>query len=100
MKNGIGWYVVVISASGLAASTILSIVEPRAESAYLIATLVFAALGLASELLTYELPKGGSASVAFLPFIAAALVSPTPDAVIAVGGALALNQVLNRRAAI
>ena len=64
------------------------------------AALLLAGLGLASNLLAYELPNGALASVAFIPFAAAAFINPSWTTPAAVATALLVDELRSRRGAI
>jgi putative nucleotidyltransferase with HDIG domain len=97
MKLRADYYVSGVSVAAVSAAALLYTLEPRVSSAHVIAALLLASLGLASELLTYQLPNGARGSIASIPFAAAALVSSNWAAVVAVGVAILINQVLTRR---
>src|SRR5215208_6005343 len=97
MKARVGYYVLAVCIAAAIAVAPLYATTPTASSSHIVAALLFASLGLASELMTYELPNGGAASIAFIPFAAACLLSPDLVGVAAVGGAMAIDQVLGRR---
>jgi putative nucleotidyltransferase with HDIG domain len=60
----------------------------------------FALIGLAAQALAHRLPKGGSGSIGFIPFMSALLVAPSLPLVIAVGLAVCAAEVLQRRVAL
>lgn len=64
------------------------------------AALCLAAFGALADLLTYQMPQGGSGSVALIPYLAAALLAPDWKAVVAVGIAQGAVEIVRRRALI
>jgi putative nucleotidyltransferase with HDIG domain len=97
MKLRVDHYVSGVCVAAATTSAFLYTLEPRVSSAHVVAALLLASLGLASELLMYQLPSGARGSIASIPFAAAALVSPTCAAVAAVSIAMLVNQLLTRR---
>jgi putative nucleotidyltransferase with HDIG domain len=57
----------------------------------------FALIGLAAQALAHRLPKGGSGSIGFIPFMSALLVAPSLPLVLTVGLAVLAAEVLQRR---
>jgi putative nucleotidyltransferase with HDIG domain len=57
----------------------------------------FALIGLAAQALAHRLPKGGSGSIGFIPFMSALLVAPSLPLVCAVGLAVLAAEVLQKR---
>jgi len=72
-------------------------ISERSASSQILALL--ALLGLIAEVLVLLLPSGASTSIASIPFLAAALLSPDWRSVAAVSGAVAVSQALRRRGA-
>ena len=97
MKMRVGHYVSAVCIAAVIAAAPLYGDAANTSSTRILAVVLLAALGLASELLIYELPNGGAASIAFIPFASAALLSPDWLGVAAVGGAMAVDQMLGRR---
>ena len=60
----------------------------------------FALIGLAAQALAHRLPKGGSGSIGFIPFMSALLVAPSLPVVVAVALAVFAAEVLQRRVAL
>lgn len=100
MKLRVDLYVYFIALSAVVVAVGLVIDEPSVPQAHLTAAICLAALGLSAELLTYSMPKGGVASIAFIPFVAAALLTPNWVAVAAVAVAMLLDQIVTSRATI
>lgn len=65
---------------------------------YFWAAMTLAAFGAVAELLTYQMPQGGSGSVALIPYLGAALLAPDWKAAVAVGLAQAAVEIVRRRA--
>lgn len=57
----------------------------------------FALIGVLAQALTYRLPKAGHGNISFVPFLSAVVVAPTASVVIAVGLAVALAEIMQRR---
>lgn len=95
MLNRFSIYVGLVCAGSLFSLLQLHGRGDASASVYLAVTL--AAFGLVAELVTYKLPHGASGSVALVPFLAAALVSPSWRAAIAVAGAQAAVEIIRRR---
>ena len=57
----------------------------------------FALIGLAAQALAHRLPKAGSGSIGFIPFMSALLVAPSLPLVCAVGLAVLAAEVLQKR---
>jgi putative nucleotidyltransferase with HDIG domain len=57
----------------------------------------FALVGLTAQALAHRLPKGGSGSIGFIPFMSALIVAPSLPLVVAVGSAVLAAEILQRR---
>lgn len=64
------------------------------------AALFLVLIGVASDLLHYDLPQGGAGSIAFIPYVASALILPRWEALAFVGIAVSIVHIARRRATI
>jgi HD-GYP domain-containing protein (c-di-GMP phosphodiesterase class II) len=87
--------ITVAAASGVA---VVAYVLPPAAPQHLSAVLVLCVLGLVADLLMYRLPHTASGSIAFIPLLAAALISPNVLTVIGIGVVTLIAQVHRRSA--
>src|SRR5512133_3577168 len=100
MQTRIRSYVSAVVFSAVAsAATVYSLSGAASVGAWQ-AAFSLAALGVLTALLGYKMPRGGIASIALIPFIAAALVAPGIAAVAAVGLAQAIIDAFSRRQAL
>lgn len=86
---------VVMAASG--ALVLSALGQPAVSDAETQAVLWLSMLGLVSLLQQYQMPSGGSASTAFIPFLACILLSPTWLSICAVASADLVAELVNRR---
>lgn len=61
------------------------------------AAALLASFGVIAELLTYQMPYGGTASIALVPYLAAALVAPNFAGLAVVGLSQAAGELIRRR---
>ena len=97
MSHRILAYVLAVTAAAACASTAVWFVAPPANGAWTTAALYLTALGIIAHLLVFRLPVGGSASIAFIPILAAALLSPNWVCVAAVVTANIVTEIFSRR---
>lgn len=90
-------YVTAVVISAIAAAIGVYCVATRLGPVAAKGAFSLAALGVLTALLGYKMPRGGIASIALIPFIAAALIAPDITAVVAVGLAQLSGDVVNRR---
>lgn len=57
----------------------------------------FALIGVLAHALAYRLPKGGFGNISFIPFVSAVVLAPTASVVVAVGLAVTLAEIMQRR---
>lgn len=101
MRPHVRFFVAALSVAGLIAAAVVYAVDPVASWPYLRAALCFAALGAMSGLLAYKkVGRSESGSIAFLPLLAAIIVAPIWTTVVTTGVAMALVELVNRRAVI
>jgi HD-GYP domain-containing protein (c-di-GMP phosphodiesterase class II) len=96
MNRRVGAFVGLISMAAAANVAVVAYALPPAAPQHVGAVLVLCVLGLIADLLMYRLPHAASGSIAFIPLLAAALISPS---VLTVGGigAVTLIAQLQRR---
>jgi HD-GYP domain-containing protein (c-di-GMP phosphodiesterase class II) len=93
-------YVVSVAALAVLGSTLLFQEEPGISAGQMGAVLVMTALGVFAELLAYQLPRSATGSIAFIPFLAAALLVPTWLSLLAAGFSQLVAEALRRKAAV
>lgn len=75
--------------------------RPDSSAADILAALYMSGMGILAHFMLYKLPRGGHGSVAFVPFLAAALIAPSWISVVAVVGlVIVVEGILRRRHAI
>jgi putative nucleotidyltransferase with HDIG domain len=100
MKTRVEGFVAAVCLAALLLSCATFFALPQTSSANVNAALFFAALAIAAEYLTYELPNGALGSTAFIPYSAAILTAGDWTAVASVTLAMGVVQLMQRRAAI
>jgi putative nucleotidyltransferase with HDIG domain len=90
-------YVVACGVGALVGVGIVARVSPGLSWDNAAAAGFFALIGLAAQSLAHRLPKGGSGSIGFIPFMSALLVAPSLPLVVTVGLAVLAAEVLQRR---
>lgn len=95
MTRRVEAYVAVICVMALASIAGVIALSPPNVREHLPSAACFAALGVLAHMLAHRLPRGASGSIAFLPFLAIVLVTPSWAALLAVGGAMASVELFN-----
>lgn len=90
-------YLFVICVAATAAATAVYAASGYLPSGPGKAAAFLAAFGVFAELLTYQMPHGGTASIALVPYLAAALVAPNFVGLAAVGLSQAVGEIVRRR---
>ena len=90
-------YVAAVSIGAVIAGTAVYRLEPASSSTELVAALYMSGMGILAHLMLYKLPRGGHGSVAFVPFLAAALIAPKWVSVVAVVALVTVMEGLLRR---
>jgi hypothetical protein len=85
-------YVISTCVAAVATTVAAGLARPTITEAYVQATLCLAVLGFAAHMLMHELPRGGRGTIAFLPFLSAVLLAPSPLVVLAVATAVWLGE--------
>ena len=98
--NRVKVYVGTIASLAAVALFVSAIADPSVSEAEVQGVLWLSLLGLISLLQQYQMPSGGSASTAFIPFLACILLSPSWLAIVAVAGADLIAELVNRRPAV
>lgn len=93
-------YVSTIALASAGLAFLVYSIAPELRADHLQAASSFAVLGVLFQLITYRKSKGAMGSIAFLPFLAAIVLSPNWAALAAVGGAAVICEVFARRAPI
>lgn len=93
-------YVSVVAVASAALATVVYVLAPEIRPDHLQAASSFAVLGVLFQLVTYRKSKGAIGSIAFLPFLAAIVLSPNWAALAAVGTAAFICELFARRAPI
>lgn len=91
------WYVATVCLLAIVAGAALYAAAPSYETRHSAAVLWLALLGVAALLQVHKLPHGGSGSIAFIPFLACAVVAPSWLAVAATAAANLIAEIFNRR---
>jgi hypothetical protein len=91
-------YVGLVSTAAIVACALLVMRSPGPHSGDWSAILWLSLLGAAAQVQGYQLPNGGSGSIAFIPFLACAIVSPNWGAALAIAAANLIAEAFIRRA--
>src|SRR5438128_1263795 len=101
MRSRVRFFIFGLSAIGALATSVVYLQEPVPSWESLRAALCFAALGAMSGLLAYKkVGRSESGSIAFLPLLAAIIVAPLWTTVLTTAAAMALVEIVNKRAPI
>src|SRR5690349_2752357 len=76
------------------------LLEPEPSLGLLQLAIGLAGFAVIAELLDYRMPQGGKGSIALIPFLAVALVSPSWHGALVVGAAEAIVQLIRKRPAL
>lgn len=90
-------YVAAVTIVAILAGVGLSLVGAPPTSAEVAAALYMSVMGILAHVMLYRLPRGGHGSVAFIPFLAAALITPKWVSVLAVAALVTVMEGLLRR---
>lgn len=97
MLNRTDIYVAAVSLAAILAGVGLSAMGTPPTDAEIAAALYMSAMGILAHFMLYKLPRGGHGSVAFIPFLAAALIAPKWVSVLAVAALVTVMEGLLRR---
>ncbi|MCX5761508.1 MAG: HD-GYP domain-containing protein [Gemmatimonadetes bacterium] len=95
--KGLRLYVLVISIAALLAVAALSLFAGAWTQKEVIAATFFASFGMLAQVLGYQRSKGRSGTIAFLPFLSIAAVSPNSAAIASVFIAMLFGEIIARR---
>src|SRR5919198_437235 len=84
MNRKLGFFRAAIVGAALASGLALFGLSPRTSSADFFAILLLSVLAVVAELLAYVLPNSARGSIAFIPYLACALIVPSWATVVAV----------------
>src|SRR5687768_15126982 len=96
MKNKTTPFILAIAVAAVYVSSLLPPARGSVTDAELLGVIVLASLTLVAELLAFLLPKGALASISSMPALAAILVSPSWEAVVAIATVKALSEAVRR----
>ena len=100
MLMRINFYVSTICVLALVGVTALYGVEPTVDPQHAAAAFCFAALGVFASALTYAIARGAHGSIAFIPFLTAAVLAPSWITVLAVALSMTVGELLLRRSSV
>jgi signal transduction histidine kinase len=98
MTKRTGLYIAGVSTCAVLANGALFLLAPEVQSADFVAVVWMAAIGIFVNMLTFRLPRSGSGSIAFIPFLAGAIISPTWVACLAAIAAVTFAELSKRSA--
>jgi HD-GYP domain-containing protein (c-di-GMP phosphodiesterase class II) len=96
MARRVSAFIALTVITAVAAALTVGYVLPAATQQQQAAVLVLCVLGLVAELLMYRMPHAASGSIAFIPLLSAALISPTSLAVAGIGLVTLIAQIQRR----
>lgn len=97
MNRRVWALILAVGAAAIVAEGLLAAADPHLRASDTTSILFLVALGLAADLLAYKLPRQADASVAFIPFVAAALIVPTWTTAVAVAGTKLLSEAIRKK---
>lgn len=97
MQTRLKAYLFAICLAALMATAAMYAVSGKMPAGMIGAAACLAAFGVLAELLMYQMPHGGTGSIALVPYLASALVSPNFAGLAAVGVAQAVGEAIRRR---
>ena len=97
MNRRVWAFILGVGTAAVAAVCLLAAIGTHAGASDITSILFLVALGLAADLLAYKLPRQADASVAFIPFVAAALIAPTWTTAVAVAVTKLLAEVIRKK---
>jgi HD-GYP domain-containing protein (c-di-GMP phosphodiesterase class II) len=98
MNKHVTAFVALVTIAATSAATLLFFASPSAAPEQVAAVFVLCVLGLIAELLMYRMPHAASGSIAFLPLLASALISPSFLAILGIAAVTLIAQVQRRSA--
>jgi len=100
MTNRTVQYIAGISVCAVLANGALFLLAPHVRSVEISAIVWMTAIGIFVNMLTFRLPRSGQGSIAFIPFVAGVIISPSWMAAVAVIVSVVLAQISKRTARI
>jgi putative nucleotidyltransferase with HDIG domain len=91
-------YVALVSVCAVLANGALFLLAPDLQAAEIRAAVWMASIGLLAHVAMHRLPRGSEGSIAFIPWLAAAIITPTWVAVAAAAVSVLLAELAKRRA--
>src|SRR3954447_22962300 len=76
MAQRVTWYIALVSAAALLSGVALFFAAPAVSADSVRALLLLAFLAIVAETLSLMLPNSASGSLAFIPYLASAIISP------------------------
>ena len=96
MSRKVAVFVTLVSIAAALCAAVVAYAVPPAAPQHVNAVLLLCVLGLIADLLMYRLPHAASGSIAFIPLLAAALISPSLLSVVGIGGVTLIAQLQRR----
>jgi putative nucleotidyltransferase with HDIG domain len=93
-------YILAVSLCAVLLNGALFLLAPQVQSADVRAVFWMAAIGLFVHVMTFRLPRSGTESIAFIPFLAAVLIAPSWIAALAAISSVLLAAIARRGSAI
>jgi putative nucleotidyltransferase with HDIG domain len=93
-------FVIAVCIAALAATILVLRIDVGLDDESLSAAGYFALIGVLAQASAYKLPNGGLGNISFVPFLSAVAIAPTAVVVLAVGLAVALVEIMQRREAL
>ena len=100
MNRKVQAYVAAVLVAAIATTVGLYVADPSVDPAHVRVALVFGALGVFTQFLSYQLTPGATGSIAFIPYLAIIATSPNWLGVLAGVSAFVIVEVTARRAPI
>jgi signal transduction histidine kinase len=92
-------YIIAVSICAVLANGALFLLAPDVRSAEMGAALWMAAIGIFVNMLSFRLPRSGAGSIAFIPFLAAVIITPSWVAAMATIVSMAFAEIVWKRSA-
>lgn len=100
MNRRVWAFILTVGVAAIVVEVVLAALDPHVSASDTAPILFLVALGLAADLLAYRLPRQADASVAFIPYVAAALIAPTWTTAVAVAAAKLLSETIRKKSPI
>src|SRR5687767_12455047 len=96
MNRRVSAFIAFVSFAAALGVAVVAYALPPAAPQQVEAVLLLCVLGLIADLLMYRLPHAASGSIAFIPLLAAALISPSLISVVGIGAVTLIAQLQRR----